>query len=168
MSQPFISEIRIFAGNYAPAGWAFCNGQLLLIGQNTTLFKLIGTTYGGNGTTNFALPNLQSRVPLHAGSGPGLGTYVRGETGGVEQVTLTAQQIPSHVHALTASTAGGNSNNAQGNVVADGPALAYVEAAPDTQLAPVAAAPAGGSQPHENRMPFLVVSFIISLTGVIP
>ena len=168
MSEPFISEIRMFAGNYAPQGWAFCNGGLILISQNTTLFKLIGTTYGGNGTTNFRLPNLSGRVPLHAGQGTGLSTYVRGETGGVESVTLSTQQIPSHGHPLTASTAAGNSNNPQGNLIADGPALAFLEAAPDTNLSPIAAVPVGGSQPHENRMPFLAVSFIIAVTGVIP
>jgi len=168
MSEPFISEIRMFAGNYAPQGWAFCNGGLILISQNTTLFKLIGTIYGGNGTTNFRLPNLSGRVPLHAGQGSGLSNYVRGETGGVESVTLSTQQTPGHSHQLAASTAAGNSNNPQGNLIADGPALAYLEAAPDTNLSPVAAVPVGGSQPHENRMPYLAVSFIIAVTGVIP
>lgn len=168
MAEQFISEIRIFAGNYPPAGWAFCNGQLLLITQHQTLFKLIGTTYGGNGTTNFAVPNLGGRVPMHFGTGPGLTPRVRGETGGTEAVTLTSQQIPSHTHQLIASTAAGNATNPQNNLIADGPAFAYLEAAPDTSLSPVAAAPVGGSQPHENRMPYLVVSFIIALTGVIP
>ena len=168
MADQFISEIRIFAGNYPPAGWAFCNGQLLLISQHQILFKLIGTTYGGNGTTNFAVPNLGGRVPMHFGTGPGLTPRVRGETGGAEEVTLTSQQIPSHTHSLIASTAAGNATNPQNNLIADGPAFAYLEAAPDTQLAPVAAAPVGGSQPHENRMPYTVVSFIIALTGVIP
>ena len=168
MADPFISEIRIFAGNYAPAGWAFCDGQLLSIPQNQILFKLIGTTYGGNGTTNFALPNLSGRVPLHFGTGNGLAPKIRGETGGVEQVTLTTQQIPSHTHALIGSTGAGNATNPQNNLVADGPAFAYLDAAPDTQLSPIAAAPVGGAQPHENRMPFLVVSYIIALTGVIP
>jgi microcystin-dependent protein len=168
MSDFFISEIRIFSGNYAPQGWAFCDGRIMLISQNTTLFKLIGTTFGGNGTTTFALPDLRGRVPMHAGAGPGLSTRVRGERGGVEQVTLSSQQIPAHTHPLIASTGAGNANTPQGNLVADGPALAFLEAAPDTQLAPVAAAPVGGSQPHENRMPYLTVSFIIALTGVIP
>jgi microcystin-dependent protein len=168
MSDQFISEIRIFAGNFPPSGWAFCNGQLLQISQHQTLFKLIGTTYGGNGTTNFAVPNLSGRVPMHFGTGPGLSTRVRGETGGTEFVTLTTQQIPPHTHPLVASTAAGNATNPQNNLIADGPAFAYLEAAPDTQLSPAAAAPVGGSQPHENRMPFVVVSFIIALTGVIP
>lgn len=168
MSDVFISEIRIFSGNYAPAGWAFCDGRLLLISQHGLLFKLIGTTYGGNGTTNFALPNLCGRVPMHAGQGGGLSARVRGETGGVEQVTLSTQQIPVHTHRLIASTGAGNANTPQNNLIADGPAQAFLEAAPDTQLAPVAAAPVGGSQPHENRMPYLAVSFIIALTGVIP
>ena len=168
MSDFFISEIRIFSGNYAPQGWAFCDGRLLLINQHGTLFKLIGTTYGGNGTTNFALPNLSGRVPMHAGTGPGLSTRVRGEQGGVEEVTLSTQQIPAHTHPLIGSTGAGNANTPQNNLIADGPAQAFLEAAPDTQLALNAAAPVGGSQPHENRMPFLTVSFIIALTGVIP
>ena len=168
MSDVFISEIRIFSGNYAPQGWAFCNGAILLISQHGVLFKLIGTTYGGNGTTTFAVPDLRGRVPMHAGQGAGLSARVRGETGGVEQVTLSTQQIPAHTHALVASTGAGNANSPQGNLIADGPAQAFLEAAPDTQLAPVAAAPVGGSQPHENRMPYLAVSFIIALTGVIP
>jgi microcystin-dependent protein len=168
MSDFFISEIRLFAGNYAPAGWAFCNGQILLIGQNTTLFKLIGTTYGGNGTTTFALPDLRGRVPMHAGQGAGLAARVRGQTGGVEEVTLSTQQIPVHTHQLLGSTGAGNANSPANNLIADGPATAFLEAAPDTNLSPLAAAPVGGSQPHENRMPYLVVSFIIALTGVIP
>jgi microcystin-dependent protein len=168
MSDFFISEIRLFAGNYAPAGWAFCNGQILLIGQNTTLFKLIGTTYGGNGTTTFGLPDLRGRVPMHAGQGAGLSTRVRGQTGGVEEVTLSTQQIPGHTHQLLGSTGAGNANSPANNLIADGPATAFLEAAPDTNLSPLAAAPVGSSQPHENRMPYLVVSFIIALTGVIP
>jgi microcystin-dependent protein len=168
MADPFISEIRMFAGNYAPSGWAFCDGQLLLISQHQILFKLIGTTYGGNGTTNFAVPNLSGRVPLHFGTGPGLSPRVRGETGGTEQVTLTNQQIPAHSHPLVASTGAGNATNPQNNLIADGPAFAYLEAAPDTQLSPLAASPVGGSQPHENRMPYLIVSYIIALTGEIP
>lgn len=168
MADPFISEIRIFAGNYAPAGWAFCDGQLLSTTQNQILFKLIGTTYGGNGTTNFAVPNLSGRVPLHFGTGPGLSPRVRGETGGTEEVTLTSQQIPSHTHPLITSTGAGNATSPQNTLIADGPAFAYLEAAPDTQLSPIAAAPVGGSQPHENRMPYLAVSYIIALTGVIP
>src|SRR5918998_1536354 len=145
MSDQFISEIRIFAGSFAPANWAFCNGQLLLISQHGTLFKLIGTLYGGNGSTNFALPNLSGRVPLHAGTGPGLSTRVRGEIGGVEQVTLTNQQIPSHTHQLIGSTGAGNATSPQNTLIADGPAFAYLEAAPDTQLSPLAALPVGGS-----------------------
>jgi microcystin-dependent protein len=168
MSDQFISEIRIFAGGFAPAGWAFCDGQLLQISQNGILFKLIGTTYGGNGSTNFAVPDLRGRVPLHFGTGPGLSPRVRGETGGTEQVTLTNQQVPSHTHPLIASTGAGNATSPQNNLIADGTAFPYLEAAPDTQLSPIAAAPVGGSQPHENRMPYLAVSYIIALTGVIP
>jgi microcystin-dependent protein len=168
MADQFISEIRIFAGNYAPAGWAFCDGQLLPIAQNQILFKLIGTTYGGDGTTDFAVPDLSGRVPLHFGTGAGLSPRVRGEAGGTEQVTLTTQQIPSHTHALIASTGAGNATSPQNSLIADGPAFAYLEAVPDTQLSPITAAPVGGAQPHENRMPFLIVSYIIALTGVIP
>jgi microcystin-dependent protein len=168
MADPFISEIRMFAGNYAPAGWAFCDGQLLLIAQHQILFKLIGTTYGGDGTTDFAVPDLSGRVPMHFGTGPGLSQRIRGEFGGTEQVTLTSQQIPSHTHALLASTGAGNATNPQNNLIADGTAFAYLEAAPDTQMSPISASPVGGSQPHENRMPYLVVSFIIALTGEIP
>jgi len=168
MADPFISEIRMFAGNFPPSGWAFCDGQLLSIPQNQILFKLIGTTYGGNGTTNFAVPNLSGRVPMHFGTGPGLSPRVRGETGGTESVTLTNQQIPAHTHPLIGSTGAGNATNPQNNLIADGPAFAYLEAAPDTQMSPIAAAPVGGSQPHENRMPYLIVSFIIALTGEIP
>ena len=168
MSDQFISEIRIFAGNYAPAGWAFCDGRLVLISQHSTLFKLIGTTYGGNGTTNYALPDLRGRVPMHFGTGPGLSPRVRAETGGTEQVTLSNQQIPSHTHSLIGSTGAGNVTSPQNSLIADGPAFAYLDAAPDTQLSVNAAAPVGGSQPHENRMPYLAVSYIIALTGVIP
>jgi microcystin-dependent protein len=168
MAQPFVSEIRQFAGNFAPSGWAFCDGQLLPINQNETLFALIGTTYGGDGTTNFAVPDLRGRVPMHFGAGPGLTARAPGARGGVEEVTLTALQTPAHTHALIASTGAGNLNNPTNALVADGPALAFLDAAPDTNLSPITAAPVGGSQPHENRMPYLVITFIISLTGAMP
>jgi microcystin-dependent protein len=168
MGQPFIGEIRMFAGTFAPAGWAFCDGQIMPIAENEGLFQLIGTTYGGDGLSTFALPNLQSRVAIHSGQGPGLANHPIGEMAGAEVVTLTPQQVPVHNHALAVSTAAGNVNNAQGSVLADGPAQAYIEAAPNNAMAPAAVTPAGGSQPHDNRMPFLAVSFIISLYGIYP
>lgn len=168
MGQPYIGEIRMFAGNFAPAGWALCQGQLVAISENDALFALIGTTYGGDGEQTFALPNLQSRVPVHMGQGPGLQNYVIGEIGGVEQVTLTTQQIPSHTHPMLASASPANARGASGNVLARGPAELYAsEFTPDT-LAPQSIQPAGGSQPHENMQPFLVINYIISLYGIFP
>jgi microcystin-dependent protein len=168
MSQPFIGEIRMFAGTFAPAGWALCQGQAMSISENDALFTLIGTTYGGDGQNTFNLPDLQGRIPLHHGQGAGLQNYIMGEAAGVESVTLTTNQIPTHTHAYTASTAAGTDNNPQGNVIADGPAQAFIEANPNNAMAPQAVMPAGGSQPHENRMPVLAVQFIISLYGIFP
>jgi microcystin-dependent protein len=155
----------MFAGNFAPAGWMFCNGQLLSISQNTTLFNLIGTTYGGDGETTFALPNLQSRVPIHQGNG-----FVLAEAAGVESVTLTVQQIPIHTHPFTASTNNASSANAGGNVVAQVPSYTpYISGfAPNNNLAPTSVAPVGGSQPHENLQPYLAINYIISLVGIFP
>src|SRR3979490_2969928 len=121
MAQPYVGEIRMFAGNFAPAGWMVCEGQLLPISENETLFTLIGTTYGGDGQSTFALPDLRGRVPVHQGQGPGLGNFIIGKTDGVEQVTLTAQQVPAHTHAFAASSAPGDSSTPQGTVLADGP-----------------------------------------------
>ena len=168
MGQPYIGEIRMFAGNFAPAGWAFCNGQLLPISENDALFTLLGTIYGGDGESTFGLPNLQSRVAVHQGQGPGLGTYTLGEMAGVESVTLTVNQLPVHNHPYLASTAIGNDNDPQGNLIAEGPALPFIAAAPNGAMAPNSLSPVGGSQPHENRMPYQAVSFIISLYGVFP
>jgi microcystin-dependent protein len=168
MGQPFIGEIRMFAGSFAPVGWEFCNGQMLPIAENEALFTLIGTIYGGDGQSTFALPNLQSRVPVHYGQGVGLSNYTIGEMAGVESVTLTSNQTPTHNHAFLASTAAGSDNNAGNNVIADGPALAFIEANPNVAMAPQAVGPAGGSQPHENRMPILVINYIISLFGIFP
>jgi microcystin-dependent protein len=168
MGQPFIGEIRLFAGNFAPAGWAMCNGAPIPISENDALFTLIGTTYGGDGEETFNLPDLQSRVPVHQGQGSGLQNYTLGEKGGVESVTLTTNQIPVHTHAFLASTAAGNNNNVQDNVIADGPALAFIEANPNAALAPQAVQPAGGSQPHDNVIPVTVLNYIISLYGVFP
>jgi microcystin-dependent protein len=168
MGQPFIGEIRLFGGTFAPLGWEFCNGQLMPIAENDTLFTLIGTTYGGDGESTFGLPNLQSRVPVHKGTAASGTTYALGEMGGVESVTLNPNQTPVHTHAFLASTAGGNDNNPQNNVIADGPALAFIEANPNAALAPGSVLPVGGSQPHENRMPILAINYIISLFGIFP
>jgi microcystin-dependent protein len=169
MAQPYVGEIRMFAGNFAPAGWAFCNGQLMPISENETLFQLIGTTYGGDGEETFALPDLQSRVPIHMGQGAGGSTFQIGETGGVETVTLTAQQIPAHGHALIASTGGGTSNTPQDNVLA-APAVTklYRTTAPGDPLPANLIQPAGGSQPHDNLMPYVAINYIISLFGIFP
>jgi microcystin-dependent protein len=164
VAQPYVGEVRMFAGNFAPAGWMFCEGQLLPISENETLFQLIGTTYGGDGQQTFALPDLRGRVPLHQGSG-----FILAETGGAEEITLTVQQIPGHAHALVGSANSASTDNAQGNVLAQTPSYTpYIAAAPDTALAPNAVSAVGGSQPHTNFQPYLCVSFIISLFGIFP
>lgn len=169
MGQPFIGEIRLFAGNFAPAGWAFCHGQSLPISENDALFTLIGTTYGGDGETTFNLPDLRSRVPIHLGTGSGLPTYVIGEAGGVESVTLTTQQIPIHSHQLLATSSAGSANSPTGRVTAAPPSIdLYIEDTPSANAAGEAIAPAGGSQPHENMQPFLCINYIISLFGIFP
>jgi microcystin-dependent protein len=162
MGQPYVGEIRLFAGNFAPSGWMSCQGQLLPISENETLFNLIGTTYGGDGQSTFALPDLQSRVPIHQGNG-----FILAETGGAEQVTLTTQQMPAHSHALAASTATASSRSAVGGVPAALPAeVAWSSAAADESMG--LTSEAGGSQPHDNMQPYLGLSFIISLFGVYP
>jgi microcystin-dependent protein len=159
----------MFAGNFAPAGWAFCQGQTMAIAENDTLFQLIGTTYGGDGQETFNLPNLASRVPIHMGTGPDGTTYQIGEMAGTESVTLTTQQIPAHNHVLTASTSPGASNSPAGAVLAASPSvLMYIVDVPDNTLNANSMTPAGGSQPHENCQPFLCINFIISLYGVYP
>lgn len=169
MSSPYIGEIRMFGGNFAPNGWAFCNGQLLPIAENDALFALIGTTYGGDGETTFALPDLRSRVPIHQGTGSSGTSYQPGGSGGGETVTLTTSQIPIHNHALTATTTLGNETNPAENVLAQSTrADMYEERSPNAQLAPNALSPAGGSQPHDNIQPYLAISFIISLFGIFP
>jgi microcystin-dependent protein len=161
---PYIGEIRMFAGNFAPSGWMFCEGQILPISENDTLFNLIGTAFGGDGEETFALPDLRGRIPMHAGSG-----YVYAQSGGVEEVTLTTAQIPNHSHALLASTNQGAASNPQGALLADGlGATLYIEEAPNTPLAATALNPVGGSQPHTNFQPYLCVNFIISLFGLYP
>jgi microcystin-dependent protein len=167
MSEPFVAEIRIFAGNFAPRGWAFCNGQLLPISQNTALFSLIGTTYGGDGRVTTALPNLEGRAPMHPGRGPGLTAKRLGERGGVETVTVTEAQMPNHNHRLQGSLEDGLATNAQDNWLGRGTDM-YL--APqnlgdmDANLLP----DAGGSQAHNNMQPFLTMNFIIALVGLYP
>jgi microcystin-dependent protein len=168
MSDPFIGEIRMFAGSFAPAGWAFCDGQLIPISENDALFVLIGTTYGGDGQETFALPNLQSRTPIHAGTGPGLSNKVLGEAAGVESVTLSTQQIPIHSHQMLGSTDPASAKGAAGNVLSRGPSEVYASEFTPEALNAASVQPQGGSQPHDNMQPFLVVSFIISLFGLFP
>jgi microcystin-dependent protein len=165
MAQPYVGEIRMFAGNFAPAGWMFCEGQLLPISENETLFQLIGTTYGGDGESTFALPDLRGRIPIHQGNG-----FILAETGGAEEITLTVNQIPAHSHPLLASANAGNSLNAQGNLTSSSPSiLLYIEGTgPDSPMAASAVSPVGGSQPHTNFQPYLCVDFIISLFGIFP
>ena len=169
MSQPFVGEIRIFAGNFAPTGWMFCDGSLLAISQYQTLFQLIGTTYGGDGTSNFALPDLRGRAPIHQGTGGG-SSYVIGQNGGVESVTLTTNQIPAHSHAPQAAAgAPGNPANSPANNVWSGwTGGQFSSAAPSVAMDGSAISSAGGSQPHDNMIPFLTISFIISLFGIFP
>ena len=163
MAQPYVGEFRLFAGNFAPAGWMFCEGQLLPISEFETLFNLIGTTYGGDGQSTFALPDMRGRIPIHQGGGVALA-----ETGGAESITLTASQIPAHSHALLASTAPGKSNSAAGRVLAASPNLRVFTTQPATQNMAGAMNNTGGSQPHTNFQPYLCVSFIISLFGIFP
>ena len=161
---PFIGEIRMFGGTFAPLGWADCNGQLLSIGQNTALFSLIGTTYGGDGQETFALPDLRGRIPIHQGNG-----HILAETAGVESVTLTVGQMPAHGHPLVAATGLAADANPGGTTLAETRASdLYFDASPNQALAPSALIPQGGSQPHENFMPYLCVNFIISLFGIFP
>ncbi len=167
MSEPYVGEIRIFAGNFAPSGWMFCSGQLLSIPSYSTLFSLIGTTYGGNGTSTFALPDLRGRVPIHMGQGPGFSNYVIGQNGGAEQVTLTLDQIPSHTHIPIGNSTGG-SNNPSNNYWASSNAKAYSAGPGNTTMNGSAIGSAGGSQPHDNMLPFLGLNFIISLLGIFP
>lgn len=168
MAQPYVGEIRMFGGTFAPAGWAYCDGRLLPISEYETLFNLIGTTYGGDGQSNFGVPDLQGRVPVHMGQGTGQ-NYAIGERGGVEEVTLNAQQVPLHRHAMLASTGPGGSPNPQGNVIGSPPAVTlFKREAPEKALAASMVVPIGGSQPHENRMPYLTITYIISLFGIYP
>lgn len=164
MGQPFVGEIRMFGGNFAPAGWMFCEGQLLPISEYDTLFNLIGTTYGGDGQSTFSLPDLRGRVPIHMGNG-----FVQGQTGGVETVTLNTAQIPAHTHPFLASNNNATTTNAGGNVAATTPSYTpYIAANANTPLNPQSTTGTGGNQPHENMQPYLCIDFIISLFGIYP
>jgi microcystin-dependent protein len=173
MSDPFVGEIKMFGGNFPPSGWALCQGQLLPISENETLFQLIGTTYGGDGQSTFALPDLASRVAVHQGQGPGITqSYVLGQKAGVESVTLSTQQIPIHTHAAVTTTTG-QVSAAPGNILADaqttqtGPRI-YSTQASDVNMNAATIAISGGSQPHDNFQPTLAINFIISLFGIFP
>ena len=166
MSEPYIGEIRMAGFSFPPAGWATCDGTVVAISQNDALFALIGTTYGGDGQETFALPNLQSRIPIHVG--PNVGQFL-GESAGSEQVTLTTQQLPSHNHPLLAADAIGGSKAIANNMLARTSTInLYSGDTPDTPLAPGAIGPNGGSQPHDNMQPYLCINFIISLYGIFP
>lgn len=164
MAQPYVGEIRMFAGNFAPAGWMFCEGQLLPISENEVLFQLIGTTYGGDGQSTFALPDLRGRLPLHQGNG-----FILAENGGAEEITLTVQQIPSHSHPLLASATTGNQTSPAGTLPANSFNITpYINDAPNSNMSAQAITAIGGSQPHTNFQPYLCINFIISLFGIFP
>ncbi|QQR73650.1 MAG: phage tail protein [Holophagales bacterium] len=164
MAQPYVGEIRMFAGNFAPAGWMFCEGQLLPISEYETLFNLIGTTYGGDGQSTFALPDLRGRLPIHQGNG-----FVLAETGGAEEITLTVQQIPAHSHPLLATSASGTVATPVNNLLAESVSLnPYIQDVTNSNMNPAAISSVGGSQPHTNFQPYLCVDFIISLFGIFP
>jgi microcystin-dependent protein len=166
MAQPYVGEIRMFAGNFAPAGWMFCEGQLLPISENETLFQLIGTTYGGDGQSTFALPDLRGRIPIHQGN-----NFILAETGGAEEITLTVQQIPAHSHPMlcTGNLAGGTSPTGQLLALTQAATVTpYGTDAPLVALSPQSVSSTGGSQPHTNFQPYLCVDFIISLFGIFP
>jgi microcystin-dependent protein len=171
MSEPFIGQITLFAGNFAPRGWAFCQGQILAIAQNTALFSILGTTYGGNGTTTFALPDLRGRVAIQQGQGPGLPPYQLGQVGGEPTVTLTTNQMPMHNHTLNVDPNSGDQITPQGHVLAaeaSGAAAVYSAAQPAAAMNPAAIGMAGGNQPHDNMQPYLALNYIIATAGVFP
>jgi len=169
MSEPFVGEIRMFAGNFAPRGWAYCDGQLLAVSQNDALFSLLGTTYGGDGRTTFGLPELRGRIPIHAGTGPGLSPRRLGAKGGAEKATLTTNNLPTHSHQLAASAANADSSLATGKVVAkvSGGNL-YRSTGSQQDLNANAVTTTGGSVPHDNLMPFVCINYIIALFGIYP
>jgi microcystin-dependent protein len=162
MSEPFLGEIKIISWNYPPKGWAFCNGQMLPINQNQALFSLFGTMYGGNGQTTFGLPDFRGRVPIHVGGG-----FTQGQNGGQEFHTVTAGETPAHNHQVNATSAPGTVNTPAGNFLANSNVSPY-RTAPDTTFNPLIVSNTGGSQPHENRQPFLVLNFIVALQGIFP
>jgi microcystin-dependent protein len=169
MADPFVAEIRIFPFNFAPKGWAWCDGQLLPLSQNTALFSLLGTTYGGDGKSNFALPDLQGRAPMHPGQGPGLSLHDLGETGGSETVTLLESEIPSHSHSWKVSVATAIQNDPTGQYYGGGDGInEYAAQAANATMADQSLTPAGGDQPHNNMMPYLTFYFCIALQGVFP
>jgi microcystin-dependent protein len=163
MAQPYVGEIRMFGGNFAPAGWMFCEGQLLPISENETLFQLIGTTYGGDGESTFALPDLRGRLPMHQGNG-----FILAETGGAEEITLTVSQIAAHSHPFLASSNQANTTSPTAAVLAKTGGSIYNAGTNPVSMAPQAVGPVGGSQPHSNFQPYLCVDFIISLFGIFP
>ena len=169
MSEPFVGEIRMFAGNFAPRGWAYCDGQLLAVSQNDALFSLLGTIYGGDGRTNFGLPDMRGRIPIHAGSGPGLSDRRLGAKSGSETTTVNVDQLPAHTHP-SASTNSANEGNPAGNVVADtGSKNIYADdAAPAVNFSSSSSQWVGGSQSHSNMMPYLCIHYIIALFGIYP
>jgi microcystin-dependent protein len=169
VSDQFVAEIRIVPINFAPKGWAFCNGQLMPISQNTALFSLLGTTYGGNGQSTFGLPDLGGRLPMFWSQGPGLTNRVIGESSGSQTVTLLASQMPAHTHALTAGgVAAAATADPTNAALGPSPARPYANAAPDTAMSPLAVGNAGSSLPHNNLPPYLVLNFIIALQGIFP
>ncbi len=164
MAQPYVGEIRMFAGNFAPAGWMFCEGQLLPISENETLFQLIGTTYGGDGQSTFALPDLRGRIPLHQGNG-----FILAETGGAEEITLPVSQIPAHTHPMLANSQAATETTPSTSTLPSSPSpTIYSARTPTANMSPAAVTPIGGSQPHTNFQPYLCVDFIISLFGIFP
>jgi microcystin-dependent protein len=168
MSEPFVGEIRMFAGNFAPRGWAFCDGQLLAVSQNDALFSLLGTIYGGDGRTTFGLPDMRGRLPIHAGTGPGLSNRRLGARAGAESVTLTVNQLPPHSHTIQASADAATGPNPDGEVLAEISSDRSYRNAADTALSSNALTAIGGSRSHTNLMPFLCVHFIIALVGIYP
>ena len=169
MSEPFLGEIRMVGFNFTPRGWAMCNGQLLSIAQNSALFALVGTIYGGDGQSTFALPDLRGRLPLHQGQGPGLSSYVIGESIGVESVTLISTQLPMHQHGVVVARDGGRTSSPSGNLLASGEADVYThDTGSAVQMSPQEVALAGGSQPHPNLQPYLCINFVIALEGIFP
>jgi microcystin-dependent protein len=169
MSDPYVGEIRMFSGNFPPLGWALCDGSLLNISENDVLFQLMGTTYGGDGQSTFALPDLRGRLPLHAGTNPSTNTtYPLGQMGGTETVTLTVQQLPAHTHAVGANSNTADSSTPLNNVWAASGAKSYTASSPNGTMNPAIISYQGGNQPHDNMMPFLTISFIIALQGLYP